>query len=223
MDRFVVADVRGVVAGEAVRCLSQSVALDPHRGASSRSVTGTSDIAQEFGEHDGVVVLAVAGGVEDCQPASCGVTAKLVEAFGLGGKLVAIANPKLRESIRDMVEPLAQLVAWSKLARPLVEAGAFVRDAARPDVVDEHPVAVPAVGRVIDPLGTHIDRHRRSLPSARRFGGRKRTFPLVKPVLIKERDVPAFLAGIANLEADLVCVGSHGTSRAAGVLFGSVA
>jgi nucleotide-binding universal stress UspA family protein len=46
---------------------------------------------------------------------------------------------------------------------------------------------------------------------------------LVKPVLIKERDVPALLAGMADLEADLVCVGSHGTSRAAGVLFGSVA
>jgi nucleotide-binding universal stress UspA family protein len=47
--------------------------------------------------------------------------------------------------------------------------------------------------------------------------------PQFKPMLIKGRDVPALLSGIANLQADLVSVGSHGTSRAAGVLFGSVA
>jgi nucleotide-binding universal stress UspA family protein len=35
--------------------------------------------------------------------------------------------------------------------------------------------------------------------------------------------VAVLLAAIANLEADLVSVGSHGTSRAAGILFGSVA
>ena len=45
----------------------------------------------------------------------------------------------------------------------------------------------------------------------------------VRPVLIKGRDVLAMLAAIADVEADLVCVGSHGTSRPAGVLFGSVA
>ncbi len=42
-------------------------------------------------------------------------------------------------------------------------------------------------------------------------------------MLISGRDVASLLAGIAKLQADLVCVGSHGTSRAAGVLFGSVA
>ena len=49
------------------------------------------------------------------------------------------------------------------------------------------------------------------------------TFPGVRPVLMKGRDVPALLSGVTSLEADLVCVGSHGTSRPAGVLFGSVA
>jgi nucleotide-binding universal stress UspA family protein len=47
--------------------------------------------------------------------------------------------------------------------------------------------------------------------------------PELRPMLISGRDVASLLAGIANLQADLVCVGSHGTSRAAGVLFGSVA
>lgn len=47
--------------------------------------------------------------------------------------------------------------------------------------------------------------------------------PELRPMLIRGRDVAALLAGIANLQADLVCVGSHGMSRPAGVLFGSVA
>ena len=48
-------------------------------------------------------------------------------------------------------------------------------------------------------------------------------FPGVTPLLLMGRDVPALLKEVGDLEADLVCVGSHGTSRAAGVLFGSVA
>ena len=47
--------------------------------------------------------------------------------------------------------------------------------------------------------------------------------PAITPVMIRGRDVAALLGGVANLEADLVAVGSHGGSRAAGVLFGSVA
>ena len=47
--------------------------------------------------------------------------------------------------------------------------------------------------------------------------------PSMRPILIRGRDVAALLGGIADLEADMVAVGSHGTSRVAGVLFGSVA
>ena len=47
--------------------------------------------------------------------------------------------------------------------------------------------------------------------------------PSITPILIRGRDVAALLGGIANLEADLIAVGSHGTSRLAGVAFGSVA
>ncbi len=48
-------------------------------------------------------------------------------------------------------------------------------------------------------------------------------FASMTPVLVRGRDVTAILSGIVNLEADLVAVGSHGTSRAAGIAFGSVA
>ena len=37
-------------------------------------------------------------------------------------------------------------------------------------------------------------------------------FPSITPILIRGRDVAALLGGVATLEADLVAVGSHGTS-----------
>lgn len=47
--------------------------------------------------------------------------------------------------------------------------------------------------------------------------------PQVKPMLVEGKEVAALLAAISNLEADLVCVGASGTSRPAGIIFGSVA
>lgn len=47
--------------------------------------------------------------------------------------------------------------------------------------------------------------------------------PLFTPVLMRGGEVAALLAGVANFEADLVATGSHGGSRAAGIIFGSVA
>jgi nucleotide-binding universal stress UspA family protein len=51
----------------------------------------------------------------------------------------------------------------------------------------------------------------------------KNEFPAVKPMLMKGPDVAGLLAAAANLESDLLAVGAHGGSRAAGIVFGSVA
>lgn len=47
--------------------------------------------------------------------------------------------------------------------------------------------------------------------------------PRVRPMLVQGREVAGLLAAISNLGADLVCVGASGTSRPAGIIFGSVA
>jgi nucleotide-binding universal stress UspA family protein len=47
--------------------------------------------------------------------------------------------------------------------------------------------------------------------------------PALEPVLIKGSKVAGLLAAATNLEADLICVASHGTARPAGIVFGSVA
>lgn len=47
--------------------------------------------------------------------------------------------------------------------------------------------------------------------------------PQVRPMLVQGKEVAGLLAAISNLEADLVCVGASGTSRPAGIVFGSLA
>lgn len=47
--------------------------------------------------------------------------------------------------------------------------------------------------------------------------------PALEPVLVRGNDVAGLLAAATNLQADLVAVGSHGGSRGAGIVLGSVA
>jgi nucleotide-binding universal stress UspA family protein len=47
--------------------------------------------------------------------------------------------------------------------------------------------------------------------------------PGIRTILVKGPEVAGLLGAVANLEADLVAVGSRGNSRAAGVVFGSIA
>lgn len=47
--------------------------------------------------------------------------------------------------------------------------------------------------------------------------------PQVRPLLVEGSEVAAILAAVSNLQVELVCVGASGMSRAAGILFGSVA
>ncbi len=47
--------------------------------------------------------------------------------------------------------------------------------------------------------------------------------PSLQPILIRGNDVAGLLAAATNLEADLIAVASHGSSRPAGIAFGSVA
>lgn len=105
----------------------QSTSRPRANGASQLS------IAQQLGEHDGVVVLAVTGGVDDGERGAPGATSQLVATLRTGGELVAIAGAKLVEALGNVIEPAASLVAGRQLARPLIDAGALVRDPSRPE------------------------------------------------------------------------------------------
>lgn len=64
------------------------------------------------------------------------------------------------------------------------------------------------------------DLREESLTALRRA---KETVPSVRQMHFRGAPVACLLAAAANLDADLVSVGAHGTSRPAGIIFGSVA
>src|SRR4051812_3298813 len=119
-----------------------------------------SAIPDELCQHDRVVVLGVAGGVDDGDRPLLRAAAQVLDVLTACRELVAVARAELREALGNMVEPFAQLVAGRQLARPLVQVCALARDATRPDVVDQHPVAVAGVRVVVGALGAHVDGHR---------------------------------------------------------------
>ena len=84
--------------------------------------------------------------------------AQLVDELGVRDELVAVARAKAGEARRDVVEPLAQLVAGGQLTRPPVQARALARDPPRPHMVDQDAVSILGVEWVVDPLGTNVAR-----------------------------------------------------------------
>src|SRR6185503_8602761 len=88
-----------------------------------------------------------------------GPVAELGDELGLGCELVAVASAELLEALGDVVEPLAQLVARRELAPPFVKLRRLTGNTPRPDVVDQHAVAVTRLGRVVDALGAHVSAH----------------------------------------------------------------
>jgi hypothetical protein len=80
-------------------------------------------------------VLLVAGGVHDRHRPLLRAGAQLVDLVRTVGELGAVTTAELVKPLRNMVKPLAQLIAGRELARPLVQPRAFSGDAAGPDVV----------------------------------------------------------------------------------------
>src|SRR5690606_3639755 len=80
---------------------------------------------------------------------------------------------------RIVTEPLAQGRRGREIPRPLVDRRLLLRDAARPNAVHQHAIAVRAGGRLVDTLQLYC-RHRQSggaafsvptmLADARRYG-----------------------------------------------------
>jgi hypothetical protein len=103
----------------------------PRRGAAAGARLGRGRrragrlAPEELGDDDRVVVLLVAGGVENRHPAAPGASAQVVEEVLMGGQLAPVPGPELRKALRAVIEPLAQLGAGRQLLRPGVELGAL--------------------------------------------------------------------------------------------------
>jgi nucleotide-binding universal stress UspA family protein len=73
--------------------------------------------------------------------------------------------------------------------------------------------------------GVHVSRVMAELraDSVSALRDAEQAIPGLRMILVKGPEVAGLLGAVANLEADLLAVGARGSSRAAGVVFGSVA
>jgi len=105
--------------------------------------------SQDLREHDGIVVLGVASGVNECERALPRPAPKLGDSRTLSAKLFDVASAKLLEAARLVPEPPPELGTWWQLALPLVELGAPARDPARPETVDQDAIAIRGLSGLI--------------------------------------------------------------------------
>jgi hypothetical protein len=107
---------------------------------------------QNFGENGGVAVLGVAGGEDDREPAAAGAPAQRTQLACVGGELGAVAPSEFLEALGRMAVPPAQLVTRCQIPRPLVQRCAVSGDAAWPHPIDQQPIPVIRVRRLVDAL-----------------------------------------------------------------------
>src|SRR4051812_10826615 len=95
------------------------VQTEPALGSSRESA------AQDLAQDDGVVVLAVVGGVHEGERAFSRPTPECSQLPTTPAQLVDIAAAELVKTLRRMPEPLAQLRAGRHVLLPRVESGAL--------------------------------------------------------------------------------------------------
>src|SRR5262245_49933029 len=79
----------------------------------------------------------------------------MIDCGVIGAKLLEVSPVKFTPAVRVMAKPGPEAGARSDVLQPHVDAGAFLRESARPDAVDEHPRAVRGLGRLVDALHTN--------------------------------------------------------------------
>jgi len=106
-------------------------------------------LAQQFRQNDSIVM----GGITRCEQKRDrpGVAQgeQLIETIGISGQFLAIGRDEGGPARRIMVKLLAQLCAGRDILEPEIDAGFGAREAARPQPIDQDPLAVGRFGRII--------------------------------------------------------------------------
>ena len=105
-------------------------------------------------DHDGVVVLLVPGAVDEGDGAPRRAPRKVIQPFASSRspQLPAIAVDEPFPPARVVAEPAAEVAARRQLPRPNVERERLLLDTARPEPVDQDPVAVAPRRRLVGAL-----------------------------------------------------------------------
>ena len=77
--------------------------------------------AEQFREHNGVVVLLVASGVENRDRTTAGLVAQLIDVARVLAQLFSVAIAELAEPLWVVAKPPPQIVARRKLPCPFIE------------------------------------------------------------------------------------------------------
>lgn len=112
--------------------------------------------AEKLRQHQGVVVLLIARGVQKRHRPLLSAATHRLDRLGSLGQLGAITRPELLEATWFVSEPAAQLGARRKGLGPLVQLSALARDPTWPHAIDQRPVAVAGRGNVVDALDPYL-------------------------------------------------------------------
>jgi hypothetical protein len=127
-------------------------------GGLRRAALERQPSAHDLGEDDRVVMLRVSSGKNERERAASRPSPEFRETRTLPAKLIHVALAELIESARIVSEPRPQLGAWRQLRFPCVQRRSLPRHPSRPEAVDQDPVPVRTVRRLVHALQSDIHR-----------------------------------------------------------------
>jgi hypothetical protein len=107
-------------------------------------------------KHDGVVVLLVAGAVDERDMSRCGEIAYAIELLAMFLKLAAVAMLELRPPARVVPKPFPERRTGRNFLHPFVDGGLFFTQPTWPKAVYEDPKAIIWFRRFIGALQLEI-------------------------------------------------------------------
>jgi hypothetical protein len=110
---------------------------------------------QHRAQHRRVVHARIARGIQQCHALPPGALAQCLQQQSLSAQLCAVAAGEFRPAFQVTVKPGAQRRTRCELREPGIETSALLADTARPEPIDEHPIAIVTRGGVVDALDTY--------------------------------------------------------------------
>jgi hypothetical protein len=103
-------------------------------------------------------VLTIASPVYQCNAPLARLPPQPGQGLALLLELSTIPALELVETLRTVTEPASQLITGGQLLAPLIQPRVRLAHTARPQPIDEHPVAIGSRGLLASILETSVDR-----------------------------------------------------------------
>ncbi len=117
-------------------------------------------LLEKRAQRDGIVVIGVPGAIHERDPTSLDTIEELSDRIRLAPKLPGLTPLELLPAPGVVIEPLPELGRGSDVTLPFVDREFRLRDASRPDPIDEDAVSIVPRRRLVGP--PHPDSGHRS-------------------------------------------------------------